>query len=129
MISGGSCSVTTAIAEAVSTERNPPGEELSARWIMKSFEWLEATSVEQASEESAGKGTIKAGGVDLLDLMKEHIVEPSRLVNIRNIRGMDAIDADEKGLRIGPLATLAKIAANETIQSTYGALAGACGEA
>ena len=29
--------------------------------------------------------TVKAGGIDLLDLMKDGIVSPPKLVNIRNI--------------------------------------------
>jgi hypothetical protein len=37
---------------------------------------------------------IKAGGIDLLDLMKERINSPTRLVNIRNVVGLDRIAGD-----------------------------------
>jgi len=96
--------------------------------VMKSFEWIDAASVEQAIGEAHG-GMIKAGGVDLLDLMKEHVVEPARVVNIRNVQGLDLIEESEKELRIGALVTLASVAGDLRIRARYGALAGACGEA
>ena len=41
---------------------------------------------------SYGDGAmIKAGGIDLLDLMKEDIVSPPKLVNIRNIDSLRGI--------------------------------------
>lgn len=66
---------------------------------------------------------IKAGGIDLLDLMKEGLVTPSRIINIAALPNMDRIVNDAKvGLRIGPLITLAQIAADKTLQRTHTAL-------
>jgi len=95
---------------------------------MKNFEWLDATTLDQATSQSP-TGTIKAGGVDLLDLMKEHVAEPARLINIRNIPNLNFIEEDEKQLRVGPLVTLAQIADDSRIQSRYGAFAQGCGHA
>ena len=97
--------------------------------VMNAFEWTEASSVDQAVAQLGDKGVVlKAGGVDLLDMMKEHLLEPTRLVNIRNIPGLDKIQFDEKsGLKIGPLVTLAQIESDPQIQKNYGALAEACG--
>ncbi|HEY0564125.1 MAG TPA: FAD binding domain-containing protein [Terriglobales bacterium] len=92
---------------------------------MNRFEWAEARSVPQAIELSASDDAVlKAGGVDLLDLMKERIAEPKRVVNIRNIKGLDQIsDAPDGGLILGPLVTLAQISDSQVIRQRYPALA------
>ncbi|HEX2280058.1 MAG TPA: FAD binding domain-containing protein, partial [Candidatus Tectomicrobia bacterium] len=63
---------------------------------MQSFEWVDAASVEQAAtllaEGDADKPVIaKAGGMDLLDLMKEGVISPARVVNLKSIRGLDGL--------------------------------------
>ena len=98
--------------------------------VMKPFEWTDATSVEQAVGQIGERAVVKAGGVDLLDLMKENLIAPARLVNIRNCRGLDRIEDDEKtGLRIGPLVTLTRLDADEKVRRRYPALADAAGHA
>jgi xanthine dehydrogenase YagS FAD-binding subunit len=89
---------------------------------MNRFEWVDARSVDQALASVTDGATFKAGGVDLLDLMKDGIAKPSRLVNIRQISGLDQISADEKNLRIGPLVTLTQIEEHATVQRKYTAL-------
>ena len=65
----------------------------------------------------------KAGGMDLLDLMKEGVITPARVVNLKSIAGLDGIRVDETdGLELGALVTLARIAAAPEIR---GALPGA----
>jgi xanthine dehydrogenase YagS FAD-binding subunit len=98
---------------------------------MNAFEWTEASSVDQAVAQLGDKGVVlKAGGVDLLDMMKEHLLEPTRLVNIRNIRGLDKIQFDDKaGAKIGPLVTLAQLEADPMVRERYSALADAAGAA
>jgi xanthine dehydrogenase YagS FAD-binding subunit len=92
---------------------------------MNKFEWVDATSVDQAIAAVTSDSAFKAGGVDLLDLMKDDISAPKRLVNIRNIQGLNEIREDERGLHIGPLATLAEIAEHRTIQKKYPAISDA----
>ena len=89
---------------------------------MNRFEWVNANSVDQALASVTDESAFKAGGVDLLDLMKDGIASPSRLVNIRQVSGLDQISEDEKGLRIGPLVTLTQIEENPVIQKKYAAL-------
>jgi xanthine dehydrogenase YagS FAD-binding subunit len=102
---------------------------------MNSFEWVDATSVEQAAAllsqgSTSGPVVAKAGGMDLVDLMKERIVKPSRVVNLRTIPGLDAIAVDsEGGLTLGALATLARIEASPQVRERYPALAQAAGHA
>src|SRR5712691_8141925 len=99
---------------------------------MHRFELAQATSTAQAREllaETKG-GVLKAGGIDLLDHLKEHLLEPPRVVDLKRIAGLDQVAAEPDGsLRIGPLVTLAKVAAHPTVQKTHPALARACGEA
>lgn len=99
---------------------------------MKGFELARPTTVAQARELlSQGPDSVfKAGGIDLLDHLKEHLVEPSRVVDLKSVPGLDHISAEpDGGLKIGPLATLAKIAAHPGIRRTHPALASACAEA
>ena len=64
---------------------------------MKSFEWTEASSVGEAQSLLTEGAVYKAGGVDLLDMMKEHLLEPTRLVNLRRIPGLDKITSSQIG--------------------------------
>jgi len=99
---------------------------------VNSFEWIDVRSVDEASRLlSGGEGTVvKAGGIDLLDLMKEGLVRPARLLNLRTIAGMDEIRIEADGtLRIGALATLARIADDAQVRDRFGALAAAAAHA
>jgi xanthine dehydrogenase YagS FAD-binding subunit len=92
---------------------------------MNRFEWVDATSVDQALAAVTSDSMFKAGGVDLLDLIKDDIFAPKRLVNIRNIQGLNEIREDEQGLHIGPLTTLTEIGEHEIIQKKYTAISDA----
>ncbi|SRR5258708_141921 len=102
---------------------------------MPTFEWVDATSVEQATQLLAdgnfeGLVLAKAGGVDILDLMKEGILAPARLVNLLSIPGLDRIVVRESGeLEIGALTTLARIADDAEIRAGYSALSEAASHA
>jgi xanthine dehydrogenase YagS FAD-binding subunit len=96
---------------------------------MQSFEWADATSVEDAIQLTVKGSAIKAGGMDVVDLMKEHLLAPTRLVNIRRIPGLDQITEDEKSIKIGPLVTLTQLSESPIVQKSATALAQAAGHA
>jgi xanthine dehydrogenase YagS FAD-binding subunit len=99
---------------------------------MNRFEFAKATTLAEARSLKAEKNgsVLKAGGIDLLDHMKEHLVEPPRVVDIKSLPGMKEIAVEADGsLRIGPLATMAQVAAHAGVQKSHKALAEACGEA
>lgn len=106
---------------------------------MNRFEWTTPRTIEDAL--AAGSATVadamvsrtgqvskddivfKAGGIDLLDLMKEQLLAPRRLVNLRTIPGLDRIAEDKDGtLRIGATVTLAQLAADPLVHGRYRAL-------
>jgi len=89
------------------------------------FEWTNARSIDDAIGQLNDKAIPKAGGVDLMDRLKEGLDAPSRLVNIRTIPGLDYVKEESGWLRIGPMVTLAAIAEHPVIRKRYIALADA----
>jgi xanthine dehydrogenase YagS FAD-binding subunit len=71
-----------------------------------------------------------AGGVDLIDLLKQNIVAPGSLVNLKGLRGMDAIEPDGGGgVRIGALVKLREVATDPALRDRYVAVADAAAQA
>jgi xanthine dehydrogenase YagS FAD-binding subunit len=98
---------------------------------MNSFEWVDVTSVRDAAalleaDTPARPVVAKAGGLDLIDLMKEGILQPSRVVNLKTIPGLDELSISADGdLRIGALVTLARLATASEVRQHCSALADA----
>ena len=98
---------------------------------MRSFEWVDAQSVEQAvtllGEGSERRPVVaKAGGMDLLDLMKGGVMAPHRVVNLKTIKGLDGVRFDARqGLELGALVTLARLSRENEVRRRYVALADA----
>ena len=97
--------------------------------MISRFEWANAKSVNDALSLADERSVFKAGGIDLMDRLKEGIDSPSRLVNIRTIPGLANILDTPQGLRLGPLVTLAQLDADKAVRSGYTALADAAGHA
>jgi xanthine dehydrogenase YagS FAD-binding subunit len=103
---------------------------------MNKFSWYEAKSVEDAVEKvtdtvsdilgkapSGSSVVFKAGGIDLLDLMKEGLVNPSTIVSVKKIPGLDKIEYNETdGLKIGANVTLSELENDTVIRERYLAL-------
>ncbi len=97
---------------------------------MNRFSYVDCRTVDETLDQlNGGNATIKAGGIDLLDLMKDGIVAPPKLISIRNVEGLRGIEETPNGLTVGPLTTLAEIAAHPGVQKTYAALGDAAGHA
>ena len=72
------------------------------------------------------QAVLKAGGMDLLDLMKEDVLRPVRVVHLRDLPGLGEVrDEGPAGLLIGALVTLAVIADHPLVKQRYAALANA----
>jgi xanthine dehydrogenase YagS FAD-binding subunit len=97
---------------------------------MQAFEYVSATKKEQVATLLADQGAILAGGSDLLALMKDDVVVPKRLVNIKQIDGLRGITYQPgNGLRIGALTTIAELAGDGSVRQNYPALTEAANEA
>jgi xanthine dehydrogenase YagS FAD-binding subunit len=94
---------------------------------MRAFEYASPTTLKQAVgllSTSWGDSEVLAGGTDLLALMKDDVVAPKRLINIKDIKELRGITLGPKtGLRIGALATIQELLDNPAIHRQYPALA------
>jgi xanthine dehydrogenase YagS FAD-binding subunit len=74
---------------------------------------------------------VLAGGVDLLDRMKEHVTAPARLVSMRKLGlgelGVLAIDGG--AAKIGAAVTLARLAADPALRASHPMIAEAASHA
>jgi xanthine dehydrogenase YagS FAD-binding subunit len=99
---------------------------------MNSFEWTEPRSVAEAVKLLAaerGKDPDEAprplaGGQDLLTTMKDYSTRPTRLVNLKSIKGLDRLEGDAKrGLSIGALVTLSALEQSDAVRKGFPGLA------
>jgi len=100
--------------------------------MMRAFEYVSAANARQATSllsASWGQVEVLAGGTDLLALMKEEVVTPKRLVNIKEIKELAGVSGTGSGLRIGALTRLAEIAEDAGVRDKYPALAEAVRDA
>lgn len=75
---------------------------------LRNFEYVEPSSVREACQFMADhpeEARIYAGGTSLLLLMKQSIVRPAHLVNIKKIQGLRYIENGSSTIRIGSLTT------------------------
>lgn len=87
---------------------------------MKNFEWVQPETVADAVTALGHPGAMAlAGGVDLLDRLKERLESPSRLVSLRKLPGLDAIKVDASGATIGANVTLARLAADPELRRSH----------
>jgi xanthine dehydrogenase YagS FAD-binding subunit len=110
---------------------------------MDRFAWVSARTVPEAAAatsttvaevmsrpadatRSAEASVVKAGGIDLLDLLKEDLLAPTTLVSLAGIAGLDTVaEENSGGLRIGAMVTLARLAEHPGVQARYRILADA----
>ena len=59
---------------------------------------------------------VLAGGQSLVPLLSMRLAAPSALVDLNGIPGLDSIDVDEAGVRIGALARHADVLASEDVR-------------
>ncbi len=92
---------------------------------MNAFEFSSPRSVAEALELLSVEGAVAhAGGVDLLDRMKEHLEAPTRLVALREVKELSGIKDDPtKGLTLGALTKLVELAESPVVKPRYAALA------
>jgi xanthine dehydrogenase YagS FAD-binding subunit len=93
---------------------------------MKAFEYVNPRDLKHASSllgPDHNSAKLLAGGVDLLGEMKEHIIEPDRVVNLKAIESLKYIRTGRTGMQLGALAVLSDIADHHEIRERYTVLA------
>jgi xanthine dehydrogenase YagS FAD-binding subunit len=98
---------------------------------MKNFTYYRPSTVEEAVgllDNMWGSSELLAGGTDLLDLQKDYIAQPDKVISLRDIRKLSGIQNTDAGITIFANTKLAEIAADETIRRVFPALATAAGD-
>jgi xanthine dehydrogenase YagS FAD-binding subunit len=93
---------------------------------MRAFEYLSPNNKAQAMSllaSSWGNTEIIAGGTDLLALMKDDVVSPRRLINLKDVKELRGVYASAQGMRIGALTTLDELANDAALTKNYPAFA------
>jgi CO/xanthine dehydrogenase FAD-binding subunit len=104
---------------------------------LQTFEYVKPKSLEEASSfivAHAPEAVLFAGGTDLLVQMKDGVIMPGYLIDIKGIEGLGSIscslppsqggiEGGATGLTIGATATLNAVAASPVVKERYGLLA------
>jgi len=82
-----------------------------------------AAKLAQQARRDGKTVSISGGGSDLLQLVKERIVSPDVIVNLRSVKGADQITSTNGGLHIGGMITLDALSRNAQVRRDYAVLA------
>ena len=85
---------------------------------MNRFEYVRAGTVAEAVGAFSAGARFIAGGTNLIDLMKYEVEKPGRLIDITRLP-LDQIQEHAGGLRLGALATNAKVAYDARVAARY----------
>ncbi len=83
----------------------------------------EAVALLSQTHQQGRSASVVGGGSDLLGMVKEHLVQPDVLVNLRAIGGLDRIEMQGGKLKIGGMTTLDALSRDERIRKSYTVLA------
>jgi len=87
---------------------------------VNNFEWVQPETIADALAALDHPGAMPlAGGVDLLDRLKERLEAPSRLVSLRRLAGTGEISVDSTGAKLGANVTLARLAADPALRRSH----------
>jgi aerobic carbon-monoxide dehydrogenase medium subunit len=96
---------------------------------LKNFDYLEPTTVGEACallKQHAGEAKVFAGGTHLTILMKQGLLEPTMLVNIKKIRELKGLGYDvAEGLSIGALVTHRELETSQLVNEKFPVLCAA----
>jgi len=90
---------------------------------MKPFAYSKPAAIDEAVRLAGPDSLFIAGGTNLVDLMKENLVRPKRLIDINALPLRDVTATADGGLRIGALVGNAELAWHPEIERRYPLLA------
>ena len=83
----------------------------------------QAVSFVQQARKDGQTPSVVGGGSDLLGMVKEFLIKPDVLVNLKTIKGQDQVAPTPGGVNIGGLITLDTLGKHPLIRSQYTVLA------
>lgn len=89
---------------------------------MKNFSLAEPLTIEQVTavlSEKKETSHLMAGGTDLLGEIKDELIEPEVVVNLKSIPNLSYIRKEKDGVRIGAMTSLAELVENPLIKKDY----------
>ena len=86
-----------------------------------------AVQLAQQARRDGRAASFAGGGSDLLGLVKDQVVAPDVLINLKTIPGLDQVTTAVDGVMIGGLITLEALSRQPRIRRQYAALAEAAG--
>lgn len=93
---------------------------------MQAFEYANPGTLREAVNllpAAWGETEVLAGGTDLLSLMKNYVVSPKRVVDLKNVKELQGISDQRSAVRIGALVTLQELMDSELIRTSFPSLA------
>ncbi len=96
---------------------------------MKSFRSVSPADLNAAVQalQQSPNAAVVGGGSDLLGMVKERLVTPDTLVNLRAVDDLDRLRPTQAGMRIGAMTSLDVVHRDPLIQRAYTVLADAAG--
>jgi xanthine dehydrogenase YagS FAD-binding subunit len=82
-----------------------------------------ALTLVRDARQSGRTAALAGGGSDLLGMMKERLVAPDVVVNLKSVRGLDEVTPQGRGVSIGGLITLDALSRHPVIRRDYPVLA------
>lgn len=92
---------------------------LNTHILPQRFEYHAPTSLEAAVKllsAYGGEARVLAGGTDLLVKMKQRLIEPAYLINIKSIEALTRLEEDEDGVHVGAATRLRDIERSDLIR-------------
>jgi len=92
---------------------------------MHRFDFLEPTSLEEAYaalSEHGDDAKIMAGGTALILFMRQRLLQPAVIVSLRQVPGLDEVQAVDGGIRIGTLVTHRRAELHPLVRERFPAL-------
>lgn len=93
---------------------------------MRPFDYLEPETLDEALAhlaEDPEDTLVMAGGTALVILMKQDLIRPARVVGLRRLARLRAVEVEGAGLRLGALATHGALARSDAVRAHAPALA------
>jgi aerobic carbon-monoxide dehydrogenase medium subunit len=93
---------------------------------MNAFEYAAPRTLDEALallREHGDEARVIAGGTALVTMMRQRLVSPGYLVSLRDIPGLDRIEAQNGGLRIGALVTHREVETSPLVRERIPVLA------